>query len=352
MITDNHTLLSFIAQRHTIGLEDVATDALFFILSHSVSAKQALSDFLGGEGDPLPIAKAQPWAADAHGAVPDLACLDKNEKVVALIESKFWAPLTRNQPVTYWQGLPDDRPAVLLFLAPEYRVEQVSLWDELVERLRDAGHELGPAVKADGVRTAPAKGSQRRLMLTSWSLLLDRMAQRAQRAQDDDDPQACFEIAELQGLAASVIAGDNPQRDDNLKRLIADAVRRVERSGWANTDGLSVGVGFSHYARFLRLAGANAWLGIDYEAVKQMPDKPLWLSFYGGSDASVDLDMVRGALGGLAEPDAEWLEGQARVPITLPEGADHEATLDAIVAELERVAHLIDPKGPTYDESD
>ena len=29
-MTDNHTLLSFIAQRHSIGLEDVATDALSF----------------------------------------------------------------------------------------------------------------------------------------------------------------------------------------------------------------------------------------------------------------------------------------------------------------------------------
>ena len=77
MITNNHTLLSFVAQRHSIGLEDVATDALFFILSHSASAKLALSDFLGSEGDPLPIAKAQPWAADAHGAVPDLACLSR-----------------------------------------------------------------------------------------------------------------------------------------------------------------------------------------------------------------------------------------------------------------------------------
>ena len=348
-MTDNHTLLSFIAQRHSIGLEDVATDALFFILSHSAPARQALSDLLGYEGDPLPIAKARPWAADAHGAVPDLACLDDDDNLVALIESKFWAPLTRNQPVTYWEGLPVDRPSVLLFLAPEPRVDQGGLWDELVERLRNACHELEPAKRKGSLITAPAKAGQRRLMLTTWRLLLDRMAQSAK---DDGDARACFEITELQGLAASVIAGDNPQRDENLKRLIADAVNRVERSGWANTAGLTVGVGYNYYARFLRLAGANAWLGIDYEAVKQMPDKPLWLSFYGGSNADVDLDTVRGVLGGLAEPDAEWRRGQARVPITLPEGADHEATLDAIVAELERVAHRIDPKGPTYGESD
>ena len=191
-MTDNHTLLSFIAQRHSIGLEDVATDALFFILSHSAPARQALSDLLGYEGDPLPIAKAQPWAADAHGAVPDLACLDDDDNLVALIESKFWAPLTRNQPVTYWEGLPVDRPSVLLFLAPEPRVDQGGLWDELVERLRNACHELEPAKRKGSLITAPAKAGQRRLMLTTWQLLLDRMAQSAK---DDDDTQACFEIA-------------------------------------------------------------------------------------------------------------------------------------------------------------
>ena len=83
-----------------------------------------------------------------------------------------------------------------------------------------------------------------------------------------------------------------------------------------------------------------------------MPDKPLWLSFYGGSNADVDLDMVRRALGDLAKLDGELRGGQVRVPIILPEGADHDATLDAIAAELGRIAHLIDPNGPTYNEGD
>ena len=71
-------MLSFVAQRHTLGLEDAATDALFFILSRSSSAKEALSEFLGDEHGPIPIAKAQTWMTDEHGAIPDLACLDNN----------------------------------------------------------------------------------------------------------------------------------------------------------------------------------------------------------------------------------------------------------------------------------
>ena len=341
------TLLSFIAQRHTLGLEDVVTDALFFILSRSTSAKEALSEFLGDEHGPMPIAKAQPWTTDAHGAIPDLACYDEEGNLVALIESKFWAPLTHHQPVTYWQGLPAHKPAVLLFLAPDYRVDQGTLWDELEAKLRDAGHELSPADKDNGLITAQSKDDRRRLLLTTWQLLLNRMTQRAK---EDGDTQGCFEIAELKGLAASATKGDKPTRDDNLKQLIAESVKHVEQSKWADTDGLSVGQGIDYYGRYLRLAGAFAWLGIDYRAVKQMPEKPLWLSFSGDFevDVSVKLEGVRSKLKGLAETRLEWRSGEVYLPIVLPAGADRDKTLDAIVTQLERIGELIDPEGPTY----
>ena len=145
MTTEENSLLGFIAQRHTIGREDVATDALYFILSRSESAMRALSELLADTRGPLPIARARPWTTDALGAVPDLACFGEDDQLVALVESKFWAPLTRHQPVTYWQGLPDDKASALLFLAPGFRVNQSSLWDELVGKLVKAGHELGDA---------------------------------------------------------------------------------------------------------------------------------------------------------------------------------------------------------------
>ena len=59
-MADNASLLSFIARRHTVGREDVATDALSFILSRSNSARRVLSDLLGDDRGPLQVAKARP----------------------------------------------------------------------------------------------------------------------------------------------------------------------------------------------------------------------------------------------------------------------------------------------------
>ncbi len=186
-MADNDSLLNYVVQRSTTGLEDAATNALSFILSRSGAAMETLADLLGDASGPLPIATARPWGADAYGAAPDLACFDADGAVVALIESKFWAELTAHQPVTYWKRLPDDRPATLLFLAPDSRVIQGSLWDELVSRLQDAGQELGPAERNEGAITAVAKVGRRRLTLTSWEWLLGKMAQKAE---EDDDAQA------------------------------------------------------------------------------------------------------------------------------------------------------------------
>ena len=348
-MTDNDSLLNYVVQRSTTGLEDAATNALSFILSRSGSAMETLSNFLGDDCGPLPIATTRPWGADAHGAVPYLACFDRDDTVVALIESKFWTDLTAHQTVTYWKRLPDDRPAVLLFLAPEYRIDQGSLWDDLVDRLRAAEYELGPAVTKEGTVTAAAKVGQRRLMLTSWEYLLGRMAQMVK---EDGDGQASFEITELQELASAVIAGDRPTHDENLKRLIAEAVGRVKQSGWANTDGLRTGdVPGHYYARYLRLAGASAGLRIDYEAVKQTPDRPLWLWFYDDPSASVSMEEVRSGLGSKAEPGLESCPGDVCVPIDLLVASDRQTTLEAMVAEIERIAEIIDPYGPTYGES-
>ena len=348
-MAEAQSLLSLIARGYAAGREDAATEALCFILSRSDSARDEFAKFVGGNGQPLPIARFSTQQL-VNGAFPDMACFDDDRNHVAFVESKFWASLTANQPVTYWKALPDDRSATLLFLAPASRIvgiDKDSLWGELVERLHNAGYALGPVNQGKGLTTAKSIDGNHRLLLATWEVLLNRLAQRAEK---DGDRQACFELAELRGLACDAIKDDAPVVDANLRKLIAEAVKQVKESGWANTDGLAVGgtVG-EHYVRFFRLGGRITGLRIDYRAVKQM-GKPLWLWFWDSPDrhSSVDLEEVRDKLGALAEPGLEWLPKDVCIPIDLPAEAGRKATLDALVAELERIAKIFDPHVPTY----
>ena len=344
--SDNDSLLGHIARRHTQGLEDVATDALAFIVSRSKSARKSLSEFLGDDEGPLPIAEVgtQEFLA-ASWAYPDMALWGSEKELSGFVESKFWAGLTHNQPVTYWETLPDDRRTVLLFLAPQSSVDAGWLWDELVRRLNEAGHELGQTRKDSKGRTAASTKVPRRLMLTSWSVLLGTLAKAAKQ---DGDAQAVFEIAELQGLAANAVEGIRDTSNDRFKQLLADAVKQATASGWANADGLTVGQGTGYYGRYLRLGGSHAWLGVVDEAVKQMPDKPLWLSFYQSEFSDHSLDELRSRLDSRVEQLLGALSWMGiTVPIPLPNGADINTTRDAIVEQLVGIAELIDPNGPT-----
>lgn len=348
-MTDNDTLLSHIARWRTIGREDIATDALAFILSRSTAARRAFADFLG-DGNYDAAAAAPEIAAVrtqytlSNGPAPDMACLDDSGQVLALVESKFWAGLTANQPVAYWNALPADASATLLFLAPAHRIDPGGLWGELTHRLEQAGHPLAsPVHKAEHTITAQASDGSRRLMLTSWKTLLDYLGQAAWQQQD---AQAAFEIAQLQGLANSVITGSDPSSNDGLKRLVTRAVRQLVQAEWASTKGYGVSVGHGFWRRGLRLAGADGRFGIYFDEARRS-GRPLWLGLR--NSAKITSAQMDCHLESLDEP-IKWETTSSHfcAHIAVPLNADNDAALNSIVVQLTQIAQLIDPAGPTY----
>ena len=170
----------------------------------------------------------------------------------------------------------------------------------------------------------------------------------AQAALNSRDWQATFEIAELQGLANSVITDDASPSDDGFKNLISDVVKDVVASGWGDTKGLLVGTTEHYRVRYLRLAGAYASFGVHYDEARRS-NRPLWLTFgnYGNDPGQVTTEQVRHRLASLAPSEPVRLEGFGGafcIPIALLPGGHN-----AIVAEeLKRIAHLIDPTCPSY----
>ena len=177
--------------------EDIAVEALGHILSTSEAARAALADVVDAGGAPVgPIARVRTQVTGEKGARPDLAGFDESGFERVLIEAKFAAGLTDNQPVAYLERLqraPGGRPTALLFVSPTARVE--SLWAELCRR---AGIAPESVRKEGGVRSAALAGAGPRLLLASWTALLDRMLDRVANI---GDSQAEADIQQLQGLA-------------------------------------------------------------------------------------------------------------------------------------------------------
>jgi hypothetical protein len=353
------TLLNHIAQKYTSRREDLAVDALGYILSYSEAARAALTDKLQGAHIRVaPISKVITQATGANRERPDLACYDDQDNECLLIEAKFWAGLTGNQPEGYLQRLPDDSQSALLFVAPAARLP--SLWSDLQQRLSDQRLELDQPERSIDWMSAAIRNSNRHLMVISWANLLDSMTQRAESA---GDTAASIDIDQLRGLAAredddaafmplrpEELNPEIPRRILSWKKVVARVINEMTERDWTKADNRRAAHDdtIESYGRMLDFAGTRAWFGISHEHWARRRNTPLWLELY-SSEALPDHDTSRRRLNQLEERfPGEGMDEDWYVPIFVPTGPEHTAVQDHIVQRLEIICQLIDPQGPTY----
>ena len=347
------SLLARIAGKFAYHPENVATEALGDILGRSDMAKDALKRMLQDGGvDIGQVAYVRTQASGMAGAGrPDLAILDAAGKERVLIEAKFMAGLTEKQPTAYLARLPDGAPSALLVVAPEHRRER--LWAELLQ----AGKIEGFGSEAAGFKIAPVRGSKKSLMLTSWGFLIQRLR--------DNSPDAVEDIDQLEGLCMQEGGTTFPRlRSDqfgpevplfmiNMRNLIEESIALAESNprrflsrsiGGKRLQAAPAGGGFGWN---MLLAGAKAWLGVNYDLWARHAPTPLWLVFLHQKGTTVSLREVYEKLTPMREkrPQESWSETHRQlVPIRLPTSVDYNETKEAVVSRLGEVAKLIQAK--------
>ena len=219
------SLLAYLAPRLTGRTEDIAVEALGYILSNSIAARSGLFELLRAGGAEIPEVVAVKTQASKDRTRPDLVGFDDQGRERVLVEAKFWAGLTDNQPKAYLDRLTDNGGATaLLFVAPKARLE--TLWAELC---RLTGCEPGPA--AEDPRSAAIAGDKS-LILSSWPALLTSLSAQAALQGDrvvEADISQLRALCERQDEAAFLplrpdeFAPAFPRRLLQLNRLIDDA---------------------------------------------------------------------------------------------------------------------------------
>ena len=109
-------------------------------------------------------------------AVPDLEVFDSRHVRTVLVEAKFDARLTRNQPNGYLNKLPLGENAALLFLSPSNRA--AGMWRQIREKARGSGRNLEDA-SGWRVHSVRIDGSNHYLMLARWTDLMEEMLKQA-----------------------------------------------------------------------------------------------------------------------------------------------------------------------------
>lgn len=342
---DGNALLRHLASMFRGNTEDVATEALRHLLDKSMACREALNDVLqSGVRDLKPVVKVRTQVIGLHGTRPDLVGFDEDGKERALVEVKFWADLTSKQPDGYLKRLPDDGPAVLMFLVPARRIEEV--WSTLRQRLE--GQEL---TDVDSERRCMRVGdSQRHLMLVSWTGLLDSMAARSGAGRTGVEN----EILQLRNLARHVIDGaykplrqdekfdeDSDRRMQDFQRLVDDATEEGIKQGWASRKGLTAATRAYGFGRYVRLSGvATVWFGINKERFEETGATPLWVELQtGGSDLKpgVDLEVVRSRCG----ISDHWY------PVGVKRDVEYSDARKGVVEDLKRLADALRDASPS-----
>ena len=334
------TLFAHIAPWLTDRIEDVAVVALGYIYSNSAAARKSLADTLKeGEMEVGLIDRVETWETGSEGEIPDLVCFDDKGEKQVLIEAKFWADLTKNQPNQYLKQLLEDRPdgpAALLFVAPRARLEL--LWPEL-SRLVKKEFEVNFISESGPVRSATINGDSHHLQLTSWATLLERMGEAACGV---DDNVAAADIQQLRGLTDRMdrdaylplrpkdLGAESAIHMLDVAELVDDATYHAKKAGWADTDGLVATSKRTGYGRYIRIGGVDTWFGIHFSGWAEHCDTPLWLSYWKGYHEQLKQ----------TELTTKMIEIDDRfcIPIPLPTADQYNAVLNSVVSSLESVA--------------
>ena len=348
------------------GAETTATETLGYILSRSDAAdaaRNALRDTIRtGDVDVGTIARVTtevPIEVKGKPARVDLVGFDEGNAKRALIEVKFWAGLTENQPNTYLKELlknANDKPSVLLFVAPVLRQE--TLWPELLRLAGAGGFSLTNISSGAGLMSAAVNGGPHHLMLTSWLHLLEKLSAAT------GDPEK--EIRQLQGLCAQqdraaflpLRAGEMgpafSKRATDLHYLYKDVLKRLREQKIAGFKGLAASRFGPNYGQFVHLGDDSnggiadgAWVGVNYEWGVQHRETPFWVMLgFGYRDPKID--QIRERLAAAQRQDGlDYINAEhnkwpvSLVPIHLPAGVEHHHVLDSVVGQIRNIGDIL-----------
>jgi hypothetical protein len=352
------TVLAHLAASMIQQKENLATEALAFILNRSPAARAALQWSLGTVvGDVPAIARVMTQLAVGEESRPDILLFAENgEQHFGYIEVKFWAAFTDAQPVEYVKRLQNSGGGVLIMLAPERRLGTMRL--ELIERLKAADllsrcDEL--PIMADSVR----------LGLLSWNKLLHSLSDAV-----SEDRPAKSDVDQLDGLVkrvddegfmplmrAELDDLDVPRRVISLADLANSIMQKAVADGVMSSKTkigrYGPGHGWYRAGMYAKFRNAGCFLGMDHELWSMFGRTPIWVSFSGTEGRPERLHEVLRAWLNADPPRAYSKDGKILIPVLLAVGVEKDRVVADAVRQLRELNEELAISGlpPVHDEA-
>jgi hypothetical protein len=341
------SLFGYLINKFSNQAEDLATESLNYIINQSIVAKQALLELVfHSTGIKFEDILFQTQVAGADDARPDIVGSDSEGRQVFIIEAKFWAGLTINQPVTYVNRLPKEVNSLLLFLAPAIRIQ--TLWPELLVRCKEKGVAIEAIIRKKDDFIIGHIDENRSLAITSWRFILDVLFQSLNAAKE---LEFASDVMQLQGLCEQMdTEAFLPIRSEELSsihgrrivqycHLVNDIVDTLKSEGLAETQGLKATGSLGVYGKYFLLHGFPSFLNFSAEDWSRVRETPLWLKIK-GKDWKYSKD-VREKLLPLKreEPTRLFRNGDWYcIPLYLKTGVEREQIMEHLLEQIRNVS--------------
>jgi hypothetical protein len=261
--------------------EDIASEGLVYILQHSKTARVALNKIVKADIN-LDLGDLNFSTQNCGDKLerPDITGYDSDGNKVLIIEAKFWASLTDNQPLAYFNLLHEN--SVLIFICPTLRVRP--LYDELLKRINLAQLKITQS----HITNAITFEFNKHLVVKTWDEILGTI--RHHLVQDNEQTMIS-DIDQIIGLCNTI---DNnsflPIQSDDLspkyaKRINAYAdlvdkvVHELIKRGVVNINGLKATGQKYSYIRYFKTDKLGISLSLKFDLWAEHADTPFWVSF-------------------------------------------------------------------------
>lgn len=341
--------------------ENLATEALCYLLTKSETCAAELIRMATGKPiveEPLHF---QTQVAGEKGTIPDLVGRDVSGRERILVEAKFWAGLTDNQPVNYLARLSTAGSGALLFVMPEKRLD--ILEPEILKRCESAGIAFTRYENGYSGTIRYFSVGCHLLALVSWKQLLGRLRQAVtdsgQYAFASDIEQldcfcGSFDDPAFQPLTSDDLAPVHAHRFMKLKSLVDAVTEGLKKDGLATTDGMRATPLQSGYCRYMKIRSWCCDIRLDYDRWSSLVETPLWLATTGKEwhtnsawDESMEVNQaLRGWLN--SQPKKAFHEpGKRRwfIPLHVPIGMELERVVQELVKQVKEFYNLIPDSG-------
>lgn len=261
--------------------EDIASDGLKHILQNSLVAKSYLKTLLFSKTQiELPELTYTNQVTKKDLGRTDISGLNNLGNEVLILEAKFWASLTENQPISYLKRMESN--SILVFICPSLRKK--SIFTELKRKLVEGNIEF----RENKELLTLATENNKQIVVQSWNEILEPIRNLLK---ENNDERLVSDIDQIIGfcevidknsfipLSENDMSPEIGRRINSYYILIDEIFNELSKNENYKQDKLTEGkpkngFGFVKYRKYDNLTFS---FGLNYTNWTEFADTPFWL---------------------------------------------------------------------------